>query len=106
MTTLLLCRHGATDAIGKRIVGRIPGIDLNPHGVVQARELAAHLRALPVEAIYSSPLERCLQTAAPCAEALDLSVREHEGLNELDFGAWSGLTLAELDGIPEWKQFN
>jgi len=68
MTTILLIRHAETDAVGKTIVGWLPGTHLNRAGVTQAERLAARLAALPITAIYSSPLERAVETARPLAE--------------------------------------
>lgn len=101
-TLFLLIRHGQTDMIGNRITGRLPGVSINKQG----REQARRLTRLQVDAIYSSPLERTLQTAAPLAQHLGLHVEVSEAFSEVDFGNWSGLTLKELDALPGWKLFN
>lgn len=106
MTTFILIRHGMTDAVGHTIAGRTPGVNLNVAGVAQAERLAAHLAAAQITHIYSSPLERARQTAAPLARASNCEVRISESFNELDFGAWTNRTLAELDPLPEWRAFN
>lgn len=106
MTTFILIRHGMTDAVGHTIAGRTPGVNLNAAGVAQAERLAAHLAAMPITHIYSSPLERARQTAEPLARATNCEVRISEPFNELDFGAWTNRALAELDPLPEWKAFN
>ncbi len=51
-------------------------------------------------------MERTIQTATPLAEHLGLQIQADEAFVEVDFGSWSGLTLTELDAIPEWKIFN
>ena len=74
-------------------------------GVAQARATAARLAALPKPpvAIYSSPLERTRETAAPIGKALKLPVRADRGLLEADFGEWTGKELKDLMKLPEWS---
>jgi probable phosphomutase (TIGR03848 family) len=106
MTTLLLIRHAHCDPVGVSIAGRAPGIHLNQRGRAEARALGSRLSALDIAAIYSSPLERALETAAPIAVEQQLEVGTARGLVEIDFGEWTGKTLAELNPVPEWKLFN
>lgn len=79
---------------------------LNEEGRAQAEGLAARLSSAPLRAVYSSPLERALETAAPLARALGLEVRVSGALNELDFGEWTGRTFSELEREPGWRRFN
>jgi probable phosphoglycerate mutase len=106
MTTFLLIRHALCDPVGKSIAGRTPGIHLNAAGRAQAARLALRLGTLPIAAIRSSPLDRALETAQPLAGILGLPVTEDAGLTEMDFGDWTGRTLAELDDSPGWRDFN
>jgi probable phosphoglycerate mutase len=106
MTTFLLIRHALCDPVGKLIAGRTPGIHLNEMGRRQAAALAVRLERLPIAAIRSSPLERAVETAQALAGVLGLPVIRDEGLNEVDFGDWTGRTLTELDGVPNWRDFN
>jgi probable phosphoglycerate mutase len=106
VTTFLLIRHALCDPVGKRIAGRAPGIHLNEDGRGQAAALATRLRTLPVAAIWSSPLERAVETAQPFASILGLPIVQDQRLNEVDFGDWTGRTLAELEGTPAWHDFN
>lgn len=106
MTTFLLIRHALCDPVGTSIAGRAPGIHLNDTGRRQATALAQRLAALPIAAVFSSPLERAVQTAQPLAGRLGLPVFEEPKLNEVDFGEWTGLTLADLAGMPGWREFN
>lgn len=106
MTTFLLIRHGLTDAVGKVITGRRPGIRLNAVGRKQAEELPSRLAGWKIDAICSSPLERAQETAEPLARLLRLNVAASEAFCEVDFGSWSGLTLDHLNQLPEWKLFN
>lgn len=98
MTVLYLIRHGETDWNAE---GRWQGhadVPLNAGGQAQARRLAERLRAERVRfgAIYSSDLARARQTAAALGAALELPVRTLSTLREIDVGAWSGLTLAQI----------
>ena len=106
MTTFLLIRHAAHGLLGLTIVGRQDGIHLSADGERQAVMLAQRLAKTPVRAIYTSPLERARETAAPIARSLALSVQVAEELNELDFGDWTGRSLEELDRLDEWHRFN
>lgn len=103
MTVLLLVRHGHTDTAGKRLTGWNRGVHLNAHGRAQAEALVGRLEGIPLAAIYSSPLERCRETAAPLARARALSVRTRRGLLEVDYGDWSGKTLTQLRRTALWK---
>ena len=94
------------DPVGRSIAGRTPGISLNEVGKRQAEKLAQRLRELPLTAVYSSPLERAAETAAPIARVQGLEVQRLEGFNEIDFGDWTGKSLGELDRLPAWRSFN
>jgi broad specificity phosphatase PhoE len=102
---LLLIRHALVDACGRFLAGRTPGIHLNVEGVRQAQQLAASLRDIPIEAVYTSPRERAQETAM----AMALPQRRTQvmaELDEVDFGEWSGLTFSELDRRDDWRLFN
>lgn len=105
MPTILLIRHGETDYVKKKLLaGRIPGIHLNENGQRQATQLAEALRAIPIAAIYSSPLERALETANPIADGRDIQIQPVPGLMDTDIGEWQGAELKKLRKLPEWKQ--
>jgi probable phosphoglycerate mutase len=106
MTTFLLIRHALTDAVGKRLVGRTPGVPLNAEGERQIESLATRLRPLPIDAIYSSPLQRARQTADAIARDRELPVTLLDGVTELDFGDWTGRTVQEILDLPAWQHFN
>jgi probable phosphomutase (TIGR03848 family) len=106
VTTLLLIRHALCDPVGRSIAGRSPGVHLNPEGRHQAAALAEALAALPVLAVYSSPLERAVETAEPLARRFGREVEMLEELNELDFGEWTGRTLPELEPLALWRAWN
>ena len=102
-TLILLVRHGETPTTGTVLPGRAPGLHLSERGRAQADGVAQRLSVLPVHAIYSSPLERARETAAPSAARAGLTVNEEAGLLECDFGDWTGAALAGLTGLPEWQ---
>jgi len=103
-TYLLLIRHGENDWVGThRLAGRTNGVLLNDKGREQSAQLAEILKNQPISAIYSSPLERCLQTAEPVAAALGQHVIEEPGVLEVDYGQWQGGDLKELSKLPEWQ---
>lgn len=102
MTTFYLIRHGMNDYIRRGIAGRMPGVHLNAEGKQQAEALAARLAADGVAAIYSSPMERAVETAEPLARALGLSVRTEPGVHEWNAGDFTGKFFTELDKDPRW----
>jgi probable phosphomutase (TIGR03848 family) len=105
MTTLLLIRHGENDLILQhKLAGRLPGVHLNVRGRQQADVLAELLKNAPICAIYSSPLERAQETAAPLAQVLGLEVQTRPGLVELDYGRWQGRSFKQLARIRLWQE--
>ena len=104
MTLLLLIRHALTDATGKRLSGRTRGIHLSEAGREQARALAGRLEPLPISAVYSSPLERCVETARPFASARGLDVRVEPRVVEVAYGTWTGRSMGQLTRTTLWKQ--
>ncbi len=103
MALLLLVRHGLTDSTGKRITGWTPGVHLSDRGREQAERLAERLAGLPVRAIYSSPLERCRETAAPLAGATGREVVLRDDLGEVRYGDWTGRPMAQLARTKLWR---
>ncbi|MDW8325252.1 MAG: MSMEG_4193 family putative phosphomutase [Anaerolineales bacterium] len=104
MTQLLLIRHGENDYTRTgRLAGWMPGIGLNEVGRRQALALAEKLKEVPLVAIYSSPLERARETAAPLAEAKKLTVEIVEELGEVRYGAWQGKSLKRLARTKLWR---
>ncbi len=103
MTTLLLIRHGENNLVGKRLAGRLPGVHLNKKGIEQAQQIADVLRNAPIKAIYSSPLERAMETAEPLSKIFDLPIQIAPDLVELAYGDWEGKTLKQLGRLKLWK---
>ena len=102
-TRLILVRHGKTATTGQVLPGRAHGLLLAEEGRSQAEEVAKELAFIDkIAAIYSSPLERAMETAAPLAAARQMVPAVDERLYECDFGAWTGRRLDELTKLPEW----
>ena len=109
MTQIILARHGETEwNVGEIFRGRID-VELNGTGLKQAELLAQHLSKVKIEAIYSSPLKRALGTAATIASYHQPEIIIADGLIDLDFGQWQGLSHQQVkDKYQElyvkWRQ--
>ncbi|MEE9324804.1 MAG: histidine phosphatase family protein [Dehalococcoidia bacterium] len=89
-------RHGQTPwNRDGRFRGRSE-LGLDERGFKQAQAVAKHIASYPVSAIYSSPLRRAIETAEAIAQALGLTVEPVDGLTDIDFGQWQGLSPDEL----------
>ena len=104
MTTLLLVRHGHTDAAGTRLTGRAPGVHLNELGRRQAERLVERLDGVRIDAIVSSPLERCRETAAPLAKARGRAVDVGRAWIEVGYGEWTGRSISQLRRTKLWRR--
>jgi len=105
VTLVLVVRHGLTAATGTALSGRTPGIPLDDRGRSQAEAVAERLAQVRLDAIISSPLERCAQTAAAIAtrQAECKEVTEDERLIEVGYGDWTGQPLRKLSRDPLWR---
>lgn len=104
MPLLLLIRHGENDFVkSSKMAGRISGIHLNEKGQKQAEALAEALKDFPITAIYSSPLERAMETATPIAEARKLEIFQEPDLMDTDIGKWEGRSWKVLRLTKAWK---
>lgn len=104
MPLVFLIRHGENEftRTGK-LAGWTPRVSLNEAGRKQAEGLVARLKGAPIKHIYSSPLERARETAAPLAAALKLPVTIAPGLGEVKYGQWTGKSLKVLGRTKLWK---
>jgi probable phosphomutase (TIGR03848 family) len=103
-TTILLVRHGQTPTTGTKLPGRAKGLHLADAGVAQAERAAERIGELKqVDAIYTSPLERARETAAPIGRVTGLRPKVARGLLECEFGEWTGSELTTLMKLPEWS---
>lgn len=111
MTRFLLIRHGSTEAVGRRLTGRAAGVHLDARGRRQADALARWLcgprsAGGGIVAVYCSPLERAVETAEPIAKLRGLAASPREEFHELDFGRWTGRTIAGLEDDADFRAFN
>lgn len=106
MTQLILIRHATNDSLKTNtLAGWLPGVNLNEEGRAQAQTLVSRLEGVPIAAIYSSPLERAVQTAEPLARARGLEIHVRNGLGEVHVGDWSGGKIEELAKTETWQRF-
>jgi probable phosphomutase (TIGR03848 family) len=110
MTVVLVVRHGLTSSTGKALTGWLPGISLDDRGQAQAAAVGDRLAQIPLAAIVSSPLERCVQTAAAIAvrqggsdHAGPPDVQIEDRLGECRYGDWTGQPLRKLARDPLWR---
>ena len=104
MGTVILLRHGRSTANTAGVLaGRTPGVELDEHGRAQAETLVERLAQLPLAAVVSSPLQRCLDTVAPLAAARQSEVTIDDRFVEVDYGEWTGRELSKLAKEPLWK---
>lgn len=97
MTHLLLIRHGETDW---NVDGRWQGqadVPLNARGLLQAEQIADSLDNVEIQAIYSSDLQRAVQTAEALSRKKGLAVQIDPRLREIHQGEWQGLKVAEIE---------
>ncbi|MDP9418317.1 MAG: MSMEG_4193 family putative phosphomutase [Actinomycetota bacterium] len=101
MATVLLVRHGRTAANAAGVLaGWTPGVQLDERGREQAAALAQRLAAVPLAALVTSPLERCVETAATLGKGEPVA---DERLGECRYGDWTGRELKRLAKDPLWK---
>ena len=104
MPIFLLIRHGETNYNKKmHLPGRLPDVHLNKKGRQQAQAVADKLASAPIKAIYSSPLERTMETAELLANVLMLEIIPMAGLLETDCGEWQGQSIKKLRRQKIWQ---
>tara|TARA_B100000929_G_C15505951_1_gene418868 strand:+ start:2391 stop:3032 length:642 start_codon:yes stop_codon:yes gene_type:complete len=109
-TLIIFVRHGRTPTTGTKLPGRAPNLHLSNEGKSQAEMVAKEIEkssssflGTKVSAVYASPMERTQETAKPIAKTLNLRVRTLQGLNECDFGDWTGRRLRDLSKLKSWS---
>lgn len=103
MAYILLLRHGQNEWVEKkRLAGWLPDIHLNEKGKQQATDLAERLAHLPLKAVYSSPVTRCMETAGYIGDALKLEIQALEDVGEVRYGEWEGAEIEVLSKEKSW----
>ena len=109
MTTVLLVRHGLTATTGQLLTGWTPGVGLDERGRAQAKALGERLAPVPLDAIVTSPLDRCRQTVEEILAARGGRVPPGEAgpvveerVGECKYGDWTGQPLDDLVKDPLW----
>jgi len=100
---LFLIRHARADYRPGRLYGWTPNVHLAPDGVEDAKRLGERLEPVRFRAIYSSPLERCLETADAVAAGRGLEVQSVDGLGEVRYGSWQGKSFKTLARTKLWR---
>jgi broad specificity phosphatase PhoE len=105
--TLYLVRHGQTQFnVEQRLPGQLAGVALTEEGKRQATQLGDAIRAMPLTAIVTSPLERARDTATIVGQHHDVTMREDPRLMDTDVGHWSGQVIGDVDkSDPAWGRF-
>ena len=103
MTTFFFVRHGVTEHTGRKLSGRLPDIHLTDEGVAQARAVGDALAKVPFKAVYSSPIDRTLETARHVAAPHGLRVQVRRGLGEVEFGRWTDKSFKYLRRFKLWE---
>ena len=108
MTRLLLIRHGEVEGIDPPVFRGRMDLPLTSRGARQAQATAEHLSgSVALGAVYCSPLSRCVRTADALCERFQTASIAHPELNDISYGAWTGLPVAQVrdkwpDELPLW----
>jgi probable phosphoglycerate mutase len=105
-TTFHLVRHARHDRLDHTLCGRMEGVRLGVDGLAEARTVAGRLAHEPLVAIYTSPMERCRQTAEAVAAHHAVAPQLDGAFTEVDFGDWTGLSFEQLQADPRWEPWN
>lgn len=100
---LFLIRHARAEYRPGRLYGWTPGVHLAADGVEDAKRLAERLEPVRFRAVYSSPLERCRQTAEAIVAGRNLEIRTVEEIGEVKYGSWQGRTFRSLMRTKLWR---
>ncbi len=104
MTLVVLIRHAHSSANAAGILsGQRPDVHLSPQGLAQAKGLIKRLGNIKVHTIHTSPMVRCQETICPWATKFGSRMFFDEGINEVNYGLWTGKKLRTLSKDPLWK---
>lgn len=105
MTQILLIRHAVNDFVKTgKLAGWTPGVHLNDEGKAQAEALGKRLADAPIQQLYSSPLERTIETAEAIRQYHPhLEIKHKEGIGEVRYGDWEGQEISKLARRKMWQ---
>ncbi|MGH2747941.1 MAG: MSMEG_4193 family putative phosphomutase [Actinomycetota bacterium] len=103
MTTVFLVRHALTPETGRKLSGWTPGVHLNADGLAQADATAEYLRTVPLKAVYSSPIDRAVETARVIAAHHKLQVKVRRAIGEIEYGKWTDRSFKTLRRTKLWE---
>jgi probable phosphomutase (TIGR03848 family) len=103
VTIFYLVRHGVTSHTGRTLSGRTPDVRMTEAGRTEAEGAAISLANVRLKSIYSSPVDRCIETARIIAKGHGLSVRTRKDLSEVEYGAWTNRSLKSLARTKLWS---
>jgi probable phosphoglycerate mutase len=106
MTTFILVRHGECNHVNRYLAGRAAGIHLNEKGKNDITELGYYLSRYRIDKIYTSPMERTIETAQLINRKMGMEIIIDERLNEIEYGGWTGKYFTDLEECDAWKEFN
>jgi probable phosphoglycerate mutase len=103
VTTFFFVRHAVTSHTGHKLTGWMEGVGLTDEGRAQADTAARALAHVDLDAIYSSPIDRTMETARAIAKSHGLRVRSNRGLGEVEYGGWTNKSLKSLMKTKLWE---
>jgi probable phosphomutase (TIGR03848 family) len=103
VTIFYLVRHGVTSHTGHRLSGRLPDIHLSDAGRSEAEVAASSLAKVRLKSIYSSPMDRCIETARIIADKHGLPARTRRDLAEVEYGTWTNRSLKAVARTKLWS---
>jgi probable phosphomutase (TIGR03848 family) len=103
VTIFYLVRHGVTSHTGHRLSGRMPDIHLSDAGRSEAEIAASSLAKVRLKSIYSSPMDRCIETARIIADKHGLPARTRRDLAEVEYGTWTNRSLKAVARTKLWS---
>lgn len=101
---IYLIRHGDNESLGNYLPGQKPGVHLNEHGQEQAAAIASGLQDHGITRIFSSPLNRAVETGRPLADACGLLIELEPDLIEMDTGDLTGMDFKSLEELSTWQE--
>lgn len=100
---ILLIRHGKAEFKAGHLYGWTPGVKLSADGREEAKRLSERLEDIRLTAVYSSPLDRALETAEITMAGRHVEIKILEGLGEVKYGKWQGRSYKALMKTPLWR---